>query len=67
MALGLENKKLPDSAMTSSSHRNAHYVANRGRLNLKDYQITYATWWAATENKNQWLQINFGKWTKVTR
>lgn len=57
--LGLENYGMPDSSITASSDR-YNYRASQGRL----YQ--HGSWVAFSYNKQQWFQVDFGNWTKVT-
>ena len=59
--LGLENGNIPDSAITASSMLSSTYKPSLGRLHK------YYGWLAKTANKQQWFQVDFGSWTKVTR
>ncbi len=58
--LGLENYDTPDSSITASSEAYDYYRASKGRL----YQ--HGSWAALSHNKQQWFQVDFGNWTKVT-
>lgn len=65
--LGMENGKIPDSAITASSMANSAYRADQGRLNAKAESGGTGSWVPSAHNQQQWLQVNFGGWTKVTR
>ena len=58
-SLGLENNEIPDSAITASSEQ-SHYPASQGRL------YKQRGWRAATNGVEQWFQVDFVNWTKVT-
>jgi len=57
-SLGLENKDIPDSAITASSEQ--YYKASRGRLYQQE------SWIADVKGTEQWFQVEFVNWTKVT-
>ena len=64
-ALGVQNNQIPDSAITASSeYRSASY----GRLHLlrRSWQVT-GGWVAQWNDKDQFFQVHFGGWRKVTR
>ncbi|XP_020615957.1 lactadherin-like [Orbicella faveolata] len=64
-ALGMQNKQIPDSAITASSeYRSASY----GRLHFlrRSWQVT-GGWVAQWNDKDQFFQVNFIDWRKVTR
>ena len=64
----MQNGKIPDSAITASSEYNAASKAINGRLHFLFRSGTnYGAWIAKTNDVFQYLQINFGDWTKVTR
>ena len=58
-SLGLENNEIPDSSITAASE-DSHYRASQGRL----YQ--QIPWVADTRGAEQWFQVDFVNWTKVT-
>ncbi|KAL9955598.1 hypothetical protein ACROYT_G036941 [Oculina patagonica] len=60
--LGLENRNIPDSAITASSMVNVYYKPSQGRLHEQNYG-----WAPSASNNQQWFQVDFGGWTKVTR
>lgn len=52
--VGVEDGRIPDDALTASSHYSASFHPNRARLNLLSSKYC----WAAKENDgNQWLQV----------
>lgn len=68
--VGLENMKIPDSAMLASTEHNANWGARNARLNVVHPGLLARTsggWLAGAKDVYQWLQINFGKWTQITR
>ncbi|EDO33337.1 predicted protein, partial [Nematostella vectensis] len=66
-ALGLENKNIPDSGLTASSEWNKDYTAARARLNIKKQGSLSGAWSTKTNDGSQWLQVNLGSVTMVTR
>ena len=67
-ALGMKSGDIPDSAITASSSANAvSYAPSVGRLHfLSAGSGRYGSWAAGANNAQQWFQVNFGSWTKVT-
>ena len=67
-ALGMQSGNIPDSAVTASSSANAvSYAPSVGRLHfLSAGSGKYGSWAAGTNNINQWFQVDFGSWTKVS-
>ncbi|XP_078346313.1 uncharacterized protein LOC144631689 isoform X2 [Oculina patagonica] len=65
--LGMENNKIPDSAITASSMYNNAYRPSQGRLYQQAVSGGSGSWLAAANNNQQWFQVDFGGWTKVTR
>lgn len=66
-ALGMESKEIPSSALKSSSDYNQYFGADRSRLNEKREGNFYGGWASKHADVGQWLQINLGKTTKITR
>ena len=66
--LGMQNGQIPDSAITASSSANANsYAPSIGRLHfLSSGSGKYGSWAAASNDQNQWFQVDFGSWTKVS-
>ena len=67
-ALGMENRQIPDSAITASSSYNAiSFAPSIGRLHfLSAGSGKYGSWAASANNENQWFQVDLGSWTKVS-
>ena len=66
-ALGMQSGEIPDSALKSSSVYNQYSGAERSRLNEKKEGSYYGGWASKHADFGQWLQIDLGKITKVTR
>ena len=64
----MESGDIPDSTITASSSANANsFAASVGRLHfLSAGSGKYGSWAAGANNLMQWLQVNFGSWTKVS-
>ena len=61
----MEDDAISDGQITASSQWNAFQAAHQGRLH---HQSIHGGWAAATDDANQWLQIDLGsQYTKVTR
>ncbi len=61
MSLGLEDGRIPDGAMSASSVYNSKRAAKHGRLNLA------GAWGVNSNYPPQWLQIDLGRGTTVTK
>ena len=66
MSLGLEDGRIQDVAMSASSFYSNNHAAKLGRLNLKAAGHAGA-WCVKTANAYQWLQIDLGGGTTVTK
>ena len=66
-ALGMQNGKIPDSAISASTEYGSSYKAIHGRLHLLVASGRVGAWAARTNDVHQFLQVNFGDWKKVTR
>ncbi|XP_046862238.1 lactadherin-like [Xenia sp. Carnegie-2017] len=63
--LGMENGKIPDSAITASSEYASAYLAPFARLrNTKSLKCSWAP--TGSNRMNSWHQVNFGKNTIIT-
>ena len=60
MAFGLQSGKISNSQITSSTAYRPRVAAVQGRLNGA------TSWSARVRNKNQWIQIDFGRDEVVT-
>ena len=67
MSLGLEDGRIQDSAMTASTIANNNHAAKLGRLNLVSVSSKAGAWCAKKNDVNQWLQIDLGTPTTVTK
>ena len=66
-ALGMENRAITDAQISASSQYNEDHAANQGRLNFQKTARKSGCWSAETNNVNQWLQVDLGQITKITR
>ena len=67
MSLGLEDGRIQDGAMSASSAYNNNHAAKLGRLNLEAKPGNAGAWCVLTRDANQWLQIDLGGGTTVTK
>ena len=67
MPLGVEDKRVPNPMMRASSYRNYYCRPGSGRLNGRRVGRQGGAWCAKRRNRRQWLQIDFGALTRVTR
>lgn len=63
----MQNGRIPDSAITASSEYGSSYKAINGRLHFLYRSGRSGAWVAAAKDAFQFLQVNFGDWTKVAR
>ena len=67
-ALGMQNKQILDSAITASSYWNSKSKAYYGRLHfLPSSSQVGGGWLSKWNDKDQFFQVHFGDWRKVTR
>ena len=67
MSFGIEDGRIKDSAMTASTIHNSAHAAHLGRLNLVARSGKAGAWCARTSNNKEWLQIDLGNPTTVTK
>ncbi|KAL9978605.1 hypothetical protein ACROYT_G016141 [Oculina patagonica] len=67
MSLGMEDGRIQDSAMTASTINDNNHAAKLGRLNLVAASGNAGAWCAKKNDVNQWLQIDLGTPTTVTK
>ena len=67
MPLGVEDMRIPDSAFTASGSYDNRHRPSLARLNLLTDGKHMATWCPKLKSSNQWLQINLGEITAVTK
>ena len=58
--IGLEDKRLPNGAMTASSYYNRYLAPWHGRINHR------WSWSARRSTRTQWLQVYFGGLARIT-
>ena len=67
MSLGIEDGRIPDSAFTASTIHSGTHAATLARLNLAAASGKAGSWAAKKNDVNQWLQIDLGTPTTVTK
>ena len=67
MSLGIEDGRISDSALTASTIYNGAHAATLPRLNLAAASGKVGSWAAKKNDVNQWLQIDLGTPTTVTK
>ena len=66
-ALGMENGAIADSHLTASSELNSYHAIRRARLHTKETDVySRGSWVSATNDLNQWYQVDLDKVTPVT-
>ena len=63
----MESEAIADSQISASSQLDDQHFAAQARLHLKADGSTSGGWSALTNDVNQWLQVDFGSSTTVTR
>ena len=58
--LGMESGVISDARISASSAHPVHPVAHQGRLNFQETSVKPGAWVAATNDVNQWLQVDMG-------
>jgi len=67
MSLGMEDGRIHDAAISASTSYNGNHAAKLGRLNLRASSGKAGAWCAKSKDNKQWLQIDLGTPTTVTR
>ena len=67
MSLGLEDKRIPDSAFTASSSVDSNHRPSLARLNILNNESDVGAWCPKIKSVNQWLQIDLAEVTAVTK
>ena len=66
-ALGIESRAITNSQITASSELNSYHGVTRVRLHTRETGATLrGAWVPATNDLNQWLQVDLGKTRDVT-
>ena len=63
----MQNKQIPDSAITASAHGYYKAKATNGRLHFLPTSDSVGGWVARRDDNNPFFQVHFGGWRKVTR
>ncbi|KAK3700598.1 hypothetical protein QZH41_010513 [Actinostola sp. cb2023] len=66
-ALGMQDRTIPDAHITASSMWDANHGPARARLGVARHGHKTGAWSARSNDNGQWLQLNLGKVTQVTR
>ena len=67
MSLGMEDGRIHEAAISASTSYSGNHAAKLGRLNLVAGSGKAGAWCAKLDNNKQWLQIDLGTPTTVTR
>lgn len=67
MSLGVEDGRIQDSAMSASTIAGSNHAANLARLNLVAVSSKAGAWCSNKLNDQQWLKIDLGILTTVTK
>lgn len=63
----MESGAISDSQLTASSELNSYHAIRRARLHTKETDAySRGSWVSATNDLNQWYQVDLGKITPVT-
>lgn len=65
-ALGMQNRKIPNYAITASSMWDKNHGPHLGRLHFTARGHLQGAWSSRHNNRYQWFQVNFRRPTKVT-
>lgn len=57
--IGLEDRRIPSGALSSSSSYNSRHGPDRGRLNQVASRGRTGAWCAQRNNARQWIQVIF--------
>ena len=67
VSLGLEDKRIPDSAFTASGSYDNRHRPSLARLNILSDGKHIGAWCPKAKSTNQWLQIDAGEIIAVTK
>ena len=56
-----------DDQISASSQQDGNHTATQARLHFKGDGAKAGSWSALRNDVNQWLQVDFGSYTRVTR
>ena len=68
-ALGMESGTITDAQLSASSQMGGRvlHAPSQGRLNFQSYSNLAGAWCPRYNKPNQWLQVDLGSYTTVTR
>ena len=64
--LGMQSGTISDCQISASSERKFHFGPANARLRFSGTDVRVGAWVAGTQDRNQWLQVDFGNETTVT-
>ena len=65
LALGVEDRRIPDGSFSASSSWNRDFAPKQARLNLAKRGRLYGAWAARRNNRAQWLLVDITKLARV--
>ena len=65
--LGMDSGAITDAQITASSQADQNHAAVQARLHFKQAGYKQGSWSAARNDVNQWLQVDLGSYTTVTK
>ena len=65
--LGMMSGRLPNSRITASSQWDKNHASHLARLNHRRVGHRMGAWSARRNDRNQWLQVNFGRLMRITK
>ena len=63
----MENEAIADTQIDASSQLDSSHSAKQARIYSKADGSKWGSWSALTNDLNQWLQVDLGTYTRVTR
>lgn len=63
----MESAEISEKQISASSEYSSQLVASQSRLNIQPSAGKLGSWTAATNNVHQWLQVDLGVYSIVTR
>ena len=64
--LGMKSGKIPDSSITATTIYSQSYAPKRARLDTMKSGSLSGAWIPKTQDMGQWIQVDLGKYTKIT-
>ena len=65
--LGMKSGKIPDSAITATTIYSQFHGPERARLDTVKSGSYAGAWVPKTQDMGQWIEVDLGKYTKITR